>query len=419
MSTRMIVSDMAASATITTPGRWLSIVGLGEDGAAGLTPTASRLIQDAELVVGGARHLALAEPLIHGERLAWPSPVDAAFPAILARRGRAVVVLASGDPFHYGVGKQLAAIVGPDEFVCIPHVSAFSLAASRLGWALQDVATVTLHGRALHGIVRYLQPGARILALSWDATTPAKLAALLTERRMGKSRLAVLERMGGAREWLRHTTAARFDLNEVDPLNTIGIEVVADVASTIVPLSAGLDDALYEHDGQLTKREVRAVTLSSLAPRAGELLWDIGLGAGSIAIEWLLRHPSLRAIGIEERPERAARAARNAAALGTPDLIVIRGRAPEALAGLPAPDAIFLGGGLSDGVFDAAWSALKPGGRMVANAVTAEGEQALFAAFQRHGGELSRIAVSHLEDVGSLHGWRPAMPVTHWRATKP
>jgi precorrin-6Y C5,15-methyltransferase (decarboxylating) len=415
----MIVSDMTASATITTPARWLSIVGIGEDGVAGLTPVARRLIESAELVVGGARHLALAGAAIRGERMAWPSPMDAAYPAILAQRGRAVTVLASGDPFHYGVGKQLAALVGLEEFVCVPHVSAFSLAAARLGWPLQEVAAVTLHGRALHGIVRYLQPGARILALSWDATTPRKLAGLLGERGMGKSRVTVLESMGGPRERVRTTTAAQFSIDGIDALNTLAVEVIADTGSTIVPLSAGLDDALYEHDGQLTKREVRAVTVSSLAPRAGELLWDIGLGAGSIAIEWLLRHPSLRAIGIEEQPERAARAARNAAALGVPDLTIVEGRAPEALVGLSAPDTIFLGGGLSDGVFDAAWSALKSGGRMVANAVTAEGEQGLFAAFQRHGGELSRIAVSHLGDVGSLHGWRPAMPVTHWRATKP
>ena len=410
---------MAAAATITTPKRWLSIVGIGEDGAAGLTSVARRLIEDAELVVGGARHLALAGVLVRAERLAWPSPMDAAFAEIVARRGRPVTVLASGDPFHFGVGKQLAGLVGADEFVCIPHASAFSLAAARMGWALQDVATVTLHGRALESFVRHLQPGARILALSWDGATPLKLAALLTERGLGQSRITVLERMGGARERVRTAIASNFAFGDVDPLNTVAIEVVASAGSRIIPLSTGLDDALFEHDGQLTKREVRAIALSSLAPRAGELLWDIGLGAGSIAIEWLLRHPSLRAIGIEERPERAARAARNAAALGAPELMIVQGRAPEALAGLPAPDVIFLGGGLGDGVLDPAWAALKPGGRMVANAVTLEGEALLLAAFKRIGGELLRIDIARVEGVGALHGWRPAMPVTHWRATKP
>jgi precorrin-6Y C5,15-methyltransferase (decarboxylating) len=414
----MILSDMAATATITTPARWLSIVGIGEDGAAGLSPIARGLIENAELVVGGARHLALAGALVRGERLAWPSPMDAAFTEIVARRGRAVTVVASGDPFHYGVGKQLAALVDADEIICVPHASAFSLAAARLGWALQDTGTVTLHGRALNGIVRYLQPGARILALAWDGTTPAMLARLLTERGMGKSHITVLECMGGARERVRSTEADAFALDRIDALNTIAVKIVSDAQSAVIPLSPGLDDTVYEHDGQLTKREIRAISLSSLAPRAGELLWDIGLGAGSIAIEWLLRHPSLRAIGIEQRADRAAHAARNAAALGTPDLTIIEGRAPEGLSGLPAPDAIFLGGGLSDGVLECAWSALKPGGRMVANAVTAEGEQGLFAAFQRYGGALSRIAMAHLDVVGSLHGWRPAMPVTHWRATK-
>ena len=225
---------------------------------------------------------------------------------------------------------------------------------------------MTLHGRALNGIVRYLQPGARILALAWDGTTPAMLARLLTERGMGKSHITVLECMGGARERVRSAEADAFALDRIDALNTIAVKIVTDAQSAVIPLSPGLDDTVYEHDGQLTKREIRAISLSSLAPRAGELLWDIGLGAGSIAIEWLLRHPSLRAIGIEQRADRAAHAARNAAALGTPDLTIIEGRAPEGLSGRPAPDAIFLGGGLSDGVLECAWSALKPGGRMVA-----------------------------------------------------
>ena len=410
---------MTTAATITTPQRWLSIVGIGEDGVAGLTPIARRLIEDAELVVGGTRHLALAGALVRGERLAWPSPMDAAFAQILSRRGRPVTVLASGDPFHFGVGKQLAGLVAANEFVCVPHASAFSLAAARMGWALQDVAMITLHGRAQEGIVRHLQPGARILALSWDATTPKKLAALLAERGLGETHITVLERMGGPRERVRSASAAGFALGDIDPLNTVAVEVVAGAQSRIIPLSAGLDDALCESDGQLTKREMRAIVLSSLAPRAGELLWDIGLGAGSIAIEWLLRHPSLRAIGIEERPERAARAARNAAALGAPELTIVQGRAPAALAGLPAPDAVFIGGGLGDSVLEPAWAALKHGGRMVANAVTLEGEGRLVAAFERLGGELARIDIARAEGVGSLHGWRAAMPILHLRAVKP
>lgn len=410
---------MRAAASNTTPRRWLSIVGIGEDGVDGLSAAARRLVMDAGLVAGGERHLALAAELIRGERLAWPRPIEAAFPRILAARGQPVVVLASGDPFHFGIGKQLAGLVAPDEMLCLPHASAFTLAAARLGWALQDVGLVSLHGRALEGIVRYLQPGARVLALSWDGTTPGRLAALLKECGLGASRLTVLERMGGPAERVRAAIADGFALGDVDPLNTIAVEVVAGADARIIPRAPGLDDDLYENDGQLTKREMRAIVLSSLAPRQGELLWDIGLGAGSIAIEWLLCHPSLRAIGIEERPERAARAARNAAVLGAPDLEIVTGRAPAALKDLPAPDAIFLGGGLGDGVLDAAWSALKPGGRMVANAVTIEGEHGLFAAYRKHGGELSRIALARVHEIGTLHGWRPAMPITHWRVTKP
>jgi precorrin-6Y C5,15-methyltransferase (decarboxylating) len=405
-------------ATCTQP-RWLSIVGIGEDGIDGLSSVARRLIGSAELVVGGARHLELADNLIRGRRLPWPSPMNEAFGEITRHRGRAVAVLASGDPFHFGVGKLLAEFVPADEFVCLPQPSAFSLAAARMGWPLQDVALVTLHGRMLQGIVRYLQPGARILALSWDGATPAKLAGLLDARRMGQSRITVLEAMGGPRERVHHATASNFIIDDIVALNTIAVEVIAEPEAAIVGLASGLDDAFFEHDGQLTKREIRAVTLSSLQPRHGELLWDVGLGAGSIAIEWLLRHPSLGAIGIEARSDRADRAARNAAALGVP-LEIVQGRAPQALAGLARPDAVFVGGGMmDDGVFEAVWTALKPGGRLVANAVSIETESRLADCFGRFGGDLVRLQVARADRVGSMFGWRPAMPVTQWRVRKP
>jgi precorrin-6Y C5,15-methyltransferase (decarboxylating) len=312
--------------------------------------------------------------------------------------------------------------VSAGETLCLPQPSSFSLAAARLGWSLQDVTPVSLHGRALEGIVRYLQPGARILALSWDGETPAKLAALLRTRGFGESKIIVLERMGGPAERIRSAIANNFDLGKVEPLNTIALEVVGP-ASAALSLAPGLDDTLFEHDGQLTKRDVRAVTLAALAPRQGELLWDVGLGAGSIAIEWLLRHPSLKAIGIEEGVERAARAARNAATLGTPDLEIVQGAAPAALAGLPAPDAVFIGGGLGDaGLFDAVWSALKPGGRLVANAVSLGSEATLIELFQRHGGELTRLEIAKSGPAGrsgKVFVWRPAAPIIQWRVTKP
>ena len=378
---------------------------------------AQRLVSNAELVVGGKRHLGLADGLIRGRRLTWPSPIRDALPEIARHRGRPVVVLASGDPYHYGVGDLLTGAVPAAEMLCLPQPSAFSLAAARLGWSLQDVSLVSLHGRAFEAIVRYLQPGARILALSWDAETPAKLARLLVERGMGSSRVIVLEHLAGPGERVREAMARGFDLAGIDALNTVAIEVVAAPEATIVPLAPGLDDSLFEHDGQLTKREIRAVTLSALSPRQGELLWDVGLGAGSIAIEWLLRHPSLKAVGFEARPDRAARAARNAATLGTPDLQIVEGRAPQSLQGQPAPDVVFVGGGLSNpGMFDAAWSALKPGGRMAANGVTAETQALLMDAFKRHGGDLVRLEVSRADREGS---WKPALPIVQWRGRKP
>ena len=411
---------MKSERATCTSTRWLSIIGIGEDGIDGLSPVARRLISSAELVAGGKRHLDLAGNLITGRRLAWPSPIADVLPEIVRHRGRAVVVLASGDPFHYGIGALLAESVAAAEMVCLPQPSAFSLAAGRLGWSLQDVATVSLHGRALEGIVRHLQPGARILALAWDGDTAATVAALLAARGMGGSRLTVLENMAGPRERVRSATASAFDLTEVVALNTLAVEVVAAPDAIVLPLAPGLADELFEHDGQLTKRDIRAITLSALAPRQGELLWDVGLGAGSIAIEWLLRHPSLRAIGIEERRARADRAARNAAALGTPDLRIVQGRAPDAFADLPRPDVVFLGGGLSDaGVLDGAWASLKPGGRLVANAVTLESEAQLGECFKRHGGELVRLQLARAEPVGTMFGWRAAMPVTQWRARKP
>jgi precorrin-6Y C5,15-methyltransferase (decarboxylating) len=413
---------MAVERANCPPQRWLSIVGIGEDGIAGLSPVAQQLVSGAELVVGGKRHLGLADKLIRGRRLAWPSPIGEAMPEIEKHRGRPVAVLASGDPFHYGVGDMLLRSIPAEQTLCLPQPSAFSLAAARLGWSLQDVSLVSVHGRALEGVVRYLQPGARILALSWDGETPAKLARLLAARGLGGSSMTVLESLGGARERIRRAAAKDFALTDVSPLNTVALEIAAAPDATILGLAPGLDDSLFEHDGQLTKREVRAVTLSALAPRQGELLWDVGLGAGSIAIEWLLRHPSLKAIGIEAEPERAARAARNAAALGTPDLEIVQGRAPASLRDLPKPDAVFIGGGLAEpGLFDAVWSALKPGGRLVVNAVSLGSEARLIEYFQRHAGELVRLEVAKAGKAGTggVFVWRPAAPIIQWRVRKP
>jgi precorrin-6Y C5,15-methyltransferase (decarboxylating) len=413
------VSRMNAPLSSGPAARWLSLVGIGEDGRAGLTPAAAAAIDGAELVVGGARHLALAAP-VTAPTLAWSSPLHAAFPDILARRGRPVCVLATGDPFHHGVGVQLAGLVAPEEMRVFPQPSAFSLACARLGWAQQDCALISLHGRALERIIPHLQPGARILALSWDSSTPEKVAALLAARGMGSSRLTVLEAMGGPRERVRQAPAAAFDVAGIDPLNTLAVEVVVGAGTEALPLVPGLPDGHFENDGQLTKSEVRAVTLAALAPRRGELLWDVGAGSGSVGIEWALAHPGNRVIAVEARGERAGRIGRNAARLGVTGLTVIGGEAPAAFAGLPTPDAVFVGGGIGNpGLFEAAWDALRPGGRLVANVVSLEGEARLADLFQRHGGEMKRLQVSRLDAVGTMHGWRPSMAVTQWRAVKP
>ncbi len=402
------------------PEPWLSIVGIGEDGASGLSPAAAARISAAELVFGGARHLALAGALVRGAACPWPSPFSDGIAAVLAARGQKVCVLASGDPFLHGVGATLARYVPAAEMAVNPAPSAFSLAAARLGWPLADVAQISLHGRAIGRIRPALQPGARILALTSDGEGPRQVAALLSALGFGRTRLTVLEALGGPRARLRTTLAEDFDLAAVDPLNVLALEVVATPAAAVLPLTCGLPDDLFAHDGQLTKREIRAMTLSALAPRQGELLWDVGAGAGSVAIEWLLTHASLAAIAIEGHAVRAARIADNAQALGVPQLEVVVGAAPAAFAGLARPDVVFIGGGGSEpGVMDQAIAALRPGGRLVANAVTLETEAVLLDHSQRLGGSLTRIALSRAVPVKGMTGWRPAMPITQWCWTKP
>jgi precorrin-6Y C5,15-methyltransferase (decarboxylating) len=398
------------------------------------------------VVFGGARHLALAAPLIRGTARPWPSPLAAALPEILAHRNRPVCVLATGDPFLYGVGALLAAHIPPEETVVVPAPSAFSLAAARLGWGLAETALVSLHGRPLDLVRPHLQPRARVLALTSGSGCPAALARLLTESGFGGSRLTVLEALGGPRERLRQTAAHAFALEAIDPLNIVAIEVAAEVGARVIPRAGGLADDLFEHDGQISKREIRAVTLAALAPRAGELLWDVGAGSGSVAIAWMLADRSLRAIAVERQEERAARIGRNAAACGVPGLEVVAAAAPAAFAGLPRPEAIFLGGGASaPGMLEAARAALRPGGRLLVTAVTLRTEALLLAEQAARGGELTRIAVARARPLGrhqpmapvapgkdggpsgghplapgdGVACWRPALPVMQWLWVKP
>jgi precorrin-6Y C5,15-methyltransferase (decarboxylating) len=394
---------------------WLSIVGIGEDGLSGLSESARAAIGAAEIVFGGARHLELADGAIRGEARTWLSPFSANIEALLEMRGRQICVLASGDPFHYGVGATLARHIDASQMRVFPQPSAFSLAAGRLGWALQDVVSLSLHGRPLDLLRPHLHQGARILALTSDEHGPAELAHLLTQAGFGISIVTVLEALGGPRERVRSHMAMNFALTEIDPLNVCALSIVALPQARVLPLANGLPDALFEHDGQITKREIRALTLSSLAPKRGELLWDIGAGSGSIGIEWMLSDASLRAIAIEAQPERVERIGRNAQCCGVPDLQVRWGSAPEALVGLEPPHAIFIGGGGSDpGVIDAAVTALRPGGRLVMNAVTLELEALLLTRHAALGGSLVRLAISRAGPIGGMTGWRPAMPVLQW-----
>jgi precorrin-6B C5,15-methyltransferase / cobalt-precorrin-6B C5,C15-methyltransferase len=402
------------------PRRWLSIVGIGEDGIEGLSPVARGLIADAEVVFGGKRHLALAGSLIRGTMWPWPSPFDEAMSKVVERRGRPVCVLASGDPFFYGVGSTLARHVDPNEMLVVPGPSSFSLAAARLGWSLAETTLLSLHGRPLDLIRPHLHPSARILALTPDGEGPKAVASLLNENGFGASKLTVLEALGGSREKIRSVRAADFSFTDVDALNIVALELEAAPGARVIARTSGLADALFEHDGQITKREIRAMTLSSLGPRRHELLWDVGAGTGSVSIEWLLADPSMRALAIESTADHVARIRRNAAAFGVPGLEVVEGSAPEALAGLAQPDAIFVGGGAGrPGVLDAVVAALRPSGRLVVNAVTLETEALLMARHAAHGGELVRIALSRADPVGGMTGWRPAMPVTQWVWTKP
>ena len=401
-------------------GPWLAIVGIGEDGVEGLSPHARSLVAEADLVVGGARHLALAAPLIRGETMAWATPITDTVAELLARRGRPVAVLASGDPFWFGVGSLIAPRVAAAERVVVPQLSSTALAAARLGWSAQEVPTISLCGRPLETLRRHLADGARLFVLSADEATPAAVAASLAALGFGPTRLHLLEALGGPRERCRTTSADSFDLGGIDPLNLMALEVVAGSSARPLGPLAGRPDGLFDHDGQITKAEIRAITLASLRPGPGALVWDIGCGSGAVAIEWLLAAPTARAVAVDRRADRLERALRNAAALGVPHLEGRVGTAPAIFDDLSPPDAVFLGGGAGDpAVPAAAWAALRPGGRLVGNAVTLETQGVFADAYRRWGGTLTRIAIERAEPVGRLHGFRPAMAVLHYAVVKP
>jgi precorrin-6Y C5,15-methyltransferase (decarboxylating) len=397
------------------PAELVTVVGVGADGWDGLSPAARGAVEAAEVLMASTRQLALV-PSVGAVRVAWPSPLSEALPGLLSQHaGRQICVLASGDPTFHGIGTTLVRMLGADAVKVIPHPSSVSLACARLGWPQDQVQVVSLVSNPVERLHSHLQPGRRLVILSRGTQTPAEVAQLLVARGYGSSEFTVLEQLGGPAERIRTAQPVNWS-HDVDALNVIGLLCQADapVMSTV----PGLPDDAYENDGQLTKREVRAVTLSRLAPAPGHLLWDIGGGAGSIAIEWSRHHPACRAIAIERDADRAKRLERNASNLGAAVTTVL-GSAPAALAGLESPDAIFIGGGATAaGMFDACWEALKPGGRLVANGVTLETESLIAQWYKARGGDLVRLEVQRASAIGTMTGWRPAMPVTIWSLTK-
>jgi precorrin-6Y C5,15-methyltransferase (decarboxylating) len=391
----------------------VTVVGIGADGWAGLPAASRTAIEAAGVVVGGRRQLHLLPAAVSADRVAWPSPLLPALRGLVEQhRAQGLVVLASGDPMWFGIGSSLTAVV--DDLRVLPHPSSISLACARLGWPVESVEVISAVGRPLAALHPAVQPGRRVLVLVSTSTGAADVADLLRTRGYAASRVVALTRLGGPDERGVEASAAEWT-DEHDALAIVAVECVPDPGTAPLPRTPGLPDEAFEHDGQITKREIRAITLSALAPVPGQLLWDVGAGSGSVAIEWLRTHPSCRAIAVEPRADRRERIERNAATLGVPALQIVAGRAPEALDGLSAPDAIFIGGGVSvPGVLEACVAALRPGGRLVANGVTLETETALADWHAELGGSLLRIALERAEPIGGFTGWAPARSVTQW-----
>jgi len=397
---------------------WLTIIGLGEDGLSGLSVAAQTALNQAELLVG-ARRLMQMVPENGVDRIIWAG-LDGTLDAIETAKGRRVVVLASGNPMWFGVGAAIFRRFAPSEILTFPGPSAFSLTCSRMGWAMQDIVELSLHAFPLETMGLHLYPGVHAVALSHGGETPAGLAAFLTERGFGSSKLTVFEAMGGENEKRIEGTAINWMHPEGNPLNTVAIEVIADADARIFGLSSGLPDDAFMHDGLLTKREVRAVTMSALAPRPGEILWDVGAGNGSISIEWLRANPSGRAIAIERSPKRAQVLRINADRLGAPGVEIVEDSVPEALDDLVVePDVIFIGGGLTSGdTLEICWEHLPIGGRMVVNVVALESAAELFAFQKRHGGTLTQLSIARNAPVGGMTKFEPMAPVIQYAGVK-
>jgi precorrin-6Y C5,15-methyltransferase (decarboxylating) len=408
---------------MSTPAKWLHIVGIGDDGLASLAPATLSIVQSADVIIGADRHHELTKNLDgkdRAERLSWPSPFDALIKTLETLRGKQVVVLATGDPLWHSVGVTIAKHFDMSDLLFHPQLSAFQLASARMGWNLANTETLTVHGRPAEKVLPFFAPDQKLILLTADGQAPVEIAALLTAQGYSRSKLTVLAHMGGAGEARFEGVALdwshRSDMTVPD-FHALAVECIADDGAVLLPRT-GLPDAAFVSDGTMTKRDIRAVTLAKLNPMRGALLWDVGCGSGTVAIEWMRAAKDTRAIGIERRADRRAMAAENALALGAPQLKLIDADLPKGMTDLPAPDAVFIGGGLSHETFQTAWSVLKPHGRLVINTVTLEGETILFDLHKVQGGDLVKIAVTQALPVGSLTAWRPSMPVTQLSLTK-
>ncbi len=389
----------------------ITVVGIGADGMAGLGDAARAELRGAAVIYGSRRQLDLLDDTVTAQRREWPSPLAPALEALRDSSASAHVV-ASGDPMLHGIGSSLMKVLGPERVTVLPHVSAVTLACARMGWPVQDTEVISLMTEKVHTAVR---PGGQAVVLCRDGADPATIARLLTESGRGDSELSVLEQLGGPGERRRDGTARQWVAEgpgDIDPLNVLAVRYLPDERR-----GSALPDDAYAHDGQITKQMIRAVTLAALAPRPGELLWDVGSGSGSIAIEWCRSQSGCRAVSFERNDVRRDRLMTNVVAFGAG--VDVRGGAPDAFEGAPSPSAVFIGGGLTQpGLFDACWAALPAGGRLAANAVTAESEAAVVQHYSAYGGMLRRYQHYAGEPVGAFTGWRPAMPVTQWAVVK-
>ncbi len=394
---------------------WLTLIGLGEDGS--LSQAARDFLADATVVYGSERHFALVGDICKSKRF-WPSPFATVYDDLKVLQGQPVAILATGDPQWYGIGSTLSRHFAPEDMRILPAPSAFQLAAARLRWPLQDADCLSLHGRPIETLRCFLTPGAKLLALTSNGETPKLVADMLVQDGYGETRMTVLEHMGSSQERTVSSTANSWN-GKVADFNTLALDIVPDKGTIFRPSTPGLPDDAFRHDGKMTKREVRAITLAALMPQSGALLWDVGAGCGSIGIEWMRAARGAKAIGLEPHAERRAMAQENALALGVPGFDLRDATAPSGLSALPTPDGIFIGGGLTDhGIVETCLNALKPGGRFVANAVTLESEAVLLEAHKLNGGDLTRVSVQRASPVGKLTGWRPLMPVTQWAFIK-